>query len=120
MKLILSFKYALAGIRSCFRSEFNFRIHSLLAMIALLISALIKISTLEWIAVCFCITFVFTMEMVNTAIEKLCDIIHVERHNGIKKVKDIAAGAVLVAAIFSLITGALIFLPKIIHLIKLV
>lgn len=120
MKLILSFKYALSGIRSCFKSESNFRIHSLLAMIALLISALINISTIEWVAVCFCIAFVFTMEMVNTAIEKLCDIIHVERHNGIKKVKDIAAGAVLVAALFSLITGAVIFLPKIINLIKLV
>jgi diacylglycerol kinase len=91
-----------------------------MAMITLLISALIKISTIEWIAVCFCIAFVFTMEMVNTAIEKLCDIIHEERHIGIKKVKDIAAGAVLVAAMFSLITGAVIFLPKIINLIKLV
>lgn len=120
MKLIRSFKYALTGIKSCFKSEPNFRIHSLLAMIALLISALIKISTIEWVAVCFCIAFVIAMEMVNTSIEKLCDIIHKEKHIGIKKVKDIAAGAVLISAIFSLATGSIIFLPKLIRYFKIV
>jgi diacylglycerol kinase len=58
------------------------------------------------------------MEMLNTAIEKLCDVVHKEIHPGIKKVKDIAAGAVLIAAFCSVITGAVIFLPKIIHFIK--
>ncbi len=52
--------------------------------------------------------------MLNTAIEKLCDVVHEDVHSGIKKAKDIAAGAVLVSAIFSLITGLIIFLPKII------
>jgi undecaprenol kinase/diacylglycerol kinase (ATP) len=118
MKLIKSFGYALAGIKSCFQSEPNFRIHTVLAIIVLLFSILFKISTTEWIAICFCIAFVIAMEMLNTAIENLCDIVHIEMHPGIKKVKDIAAGAVLVAAFFSLITGAVIFLPKIIHFIK--
>jgi diacylglycerol kinase len=87
-------------------------------MVALLFSIVLKISAIEWIAVGFCIAFVITMEMLNTAIEKLCDVVHKEMHPGIKKVKDIAAGAVLVAAFFSAITGAVIFLPKIINLIK--
>lgn len=56
--------------------------------------------------------------MFNTAIEKLCDVVHKEMHPGIKKIKDIAAGAVLLSALFSLITGVSIFLPKIINLIK--
>jgi diacylglycerol kinase len=118
MKLIRSFGYAWAGLKSCFQSEANFRIHSVLAIVALLFSIVLNISTMEWIAVCFCIAFVITMEMLNTAIEKLCDVVHKEVHPGIKKVKDIAAGAVLVAAFFSLITGAVIFLPKIIQFIK--
>jgi diacylglycerol kinase len=87
-------------------------------MVALLFSIVLKISAIEWFAVCFCIAFVITIEMLNTAIEKLCDVVHKEMHPGIKKVKDIAAGAVLVAAFFSAITGAVIFLPKIINLIK--
>jgi diacylglycerol kinase len=89
-----------------------------LAIVALVFSIVFKISTFEWIAVSFCIAFVLVMEMVNTAIEKLCDVVHKEVHPGIKKVKDIAAGAVLVAAFFSVITGAVIFLPKIINFIK--
>lgn len=120
MKLIKSFEYACTGIKSCFQSEPNFRIHSVLAIVALLFSIVFNISAIEWIAVCFCIAFVFVMEMLNTAIEKLCDVIHKEIHPGIKKVKDIAAGAVLVAAFFSLITGGIIFLPKIINLIKFI
>ncbi len=118
MKLIKSFAYAWAGIKSCFQSEPNFRIHSVLAIIALLFSIVFKISTPEWIAVCFCIAIVITMEILSTAIEKLCDVVHKEMHPGIKKVKDIAAGAVLIAAFCSVITGAVIFLPKIIHFIK--
>lgn len=118
MKLVNSFKYAFAGIRSCFVSEPNFRIHTGFAIVALILSVALDISFTEWIAICFCIAFVICMEMLNTAIEKLCDVVHKEIHPGIKKVKDIAAGAVLVSAFFSLITGAIIFLPKIINLIK--
>jgi diacylglycerol kinase len=118
MKLIKSFAYAWNGIRSCFDSEPNFRIHSVLAIFVLILSIVLNISAIEWIAVGFCIAFVITMEMLNTAIEKLCDVVHQDLHPGIKKVKDIAAGAVLVSAIFSAVTGLVIFLPKIIVLLK--
>ncbi len=118
MKLIKSFTYAWTGIKSCFESESNFRIHLFAAIAAIIASVLLNISAAEWIAVCFCIAFVVTMEMINTAIEKLCDVVHEEVHLAIKKVKDIAAGAVLIAAIFSLITAAIIFLPKIVYFIK--
>lgn len=118
MKLIKSFKYACQGIKSCFESEPNFRIHFFAAITAIIFSVLLSISATEWIAVGFCIAFVTAMEMMNTAIEKLCDMIHKEPHPGIKKIKDIAAGAVLVSAVFSLITAAIIFLPKIIMYFK--
>lgn len=118
MKLIKSFGYALAGIKSCFASEPNFRIHVSFAIVVLIFSVLFNISASEWIAVCFCIVFVISMEMLNTAIEKLCDIVCKEIHPGIKKIKDIAAGAVLISAVFSLVTGTIIFLPKAISLVK--
>ncbi|MEO6539738.1 MAG: diacylglycerol kinase family protein [Ferruginibacter sp.] len=120
MKLIKSFAYAWNGIRSCFVSEPNFRIHSILSIVVIILSLAFHISTYEWIGVGFCIAFVIAMEMLNTAIEKLCDVVHPDIHPGIKKVKDIAAGAVLISAIFSLITGLIIFLPKIILYLKAV
>jgi len=117
-KTIKSIRYAFAGLRSCFDSEPNLRIHFGATIVVLILSIVCNISANEWIAVCFCIAFVISMEMLNTAIEKLCDVVHKELHPGIKKVKDIAAGAVLVSALFSVTTGAIIFLPKIINLIK--
>lgn len=118
MKLVKSFAFAWAGIKSCLQSELNFRMHLVSALAAILLSLLFKISGTEWIAVCFCIALVITLEMVNTAIEKLCDVVSKETHPGIKSVKDIAAGAVLVAAAFSLVTAAIIFIPKIIMYLK--
>lgn len=118
MRLIKSFGFALNGIKKCFISEPNFKIHFLLAVIAIILAFLFRVSTAEWIAVGFCIAFVIVMEMLNTAIEKLCDVVHPDFHPGIKKVKDIAAGAVLVAAVFSAVTGLIIFVPKIIEYLK--
>ncbi len=118
MKLIKSFAFAWEGIKGCFKSESNFRIHLIAAIAAIIFSVMLNVSTAEWIAICFCIAFVMGMEMMNTAIEKLCDMVQAEFHPVIKKVKDIAAGAVLISAIFSLITAAIIFLPKIIYFIK--
>lgn len=118
MKLIRSFAFAWNGLRICFVTEQNFRIHALLTIVAVIFAIVFKISAIEWIATGFCIAFVLAMEMLNTAIEKLCDVVHQDVHPAIKKVKDIAAGAVLVSAIFSLITGLIIFLPKIITWFK--
>lgn len=118
MKLLRSFSYALTGMRSCFVSEPNFRIHLLAALSVLFFGFIFKISAPEWIAVGFCIALVTAMEMINTSIEKLCDVVHKELHPGIKNVKDIASGAVLLSAVFSLITAAVIFLPKIIMYFK--
>ena len=116
--IIKSFAFACNGIKNCFVSEPNFRIHILATVFVAFFGFLFKISAAEWIAVIFCIAFVTVMEMINTAIEKLCDVVHKEIHPAIKKVKDITAGAVLISAVFSLITAGIIFLPKIIMYLK--
>lgn len=113
-----SFGFAINGIRQCFITEQNFRIHTVAAIVAIILAFVFNVSGFEWIAILFCIAFVISMEMLNTAIEKLCDVVHKEMHPLIKKVKDISAAAVLVSAIFSAIAGLIIFLPKIISFIK--
>ncbi|MEP7256310.1 MAG: diacylglycerol kinase family protein [Ferruginibacter sp.] len=118
MKIIKSFVFAWHGLKICFTSETNFKIHVLASIVALLLGAVLNISVAEWLVIIFCIAFVAAMEMVNTALEKLCDVVHEDSHPGIKGVKDIAAGAVLISAICSLIIGLIVFIPKIIMYIK--
>ena len=118
MKLFKSFAFAFNGLKICFASEINFKIHVLFAIIAVLFGIGFKISDTEWLVVVFCIAFVIAMEMINTAIEKLCDVVHKDFHPQIKIIKDMAAGAVLIAAINSLIMAGIIFVPKIIVYIK--
>lgn len=118
MKIVRSFGFAWNGIRECFATQVNFRIHLLLALLAILMGIVLKISSTEWILVFLCIFLVVVAEMFNTAIEKLSDIVEKGFHPVIRSVKDIAAGAVLVSALFSCITGIIIFLPKIMVFIK--
>jgi len=71
---------------------------------------------LEWIAVVVAFGFVIAMEIVNSAIENIADFVSPEKHEMIKKIKDLAAAAVLIAAITAFIIGLIIFVPKILLL----
>lgn len=117
-RLFKSFGYALHGLKLCFVSERNFRIHTASAVTVIVFAFVFNISSFEWIVIIFCIAFTIAMEILNTAIEKLCDFVYKDDHPAIKKVKDISAGAVLVSAIFSLVAGLIIFFPKIIIFFK--
>jgi diacylglycerol kinase len=118
MKLMRSFAFAFNGLKICFSSETNFKIHFLLGIVAVSLGIGFHISAVEWIAVLFCITLVMTLEMMNTAVERLCNVVHKEFHPAIKHIKDIAAGAVFISALFSLMTGLIIFVPKIVLYLK--
>lgn len=118
MKVLKSFAFAWNGLKVCVVTQTNFKIHLFFAAVAVLLGINFHISVMEWIAVAICIAVVLITEMLNTAIEKLCDVVHKEIHPGIKSVKDISAGAVLVAAVISFVIGAVIFLPKILVFIK--
>ncbi|WP_129714690.1 diacylglycerol kinase family protein [Pedobacter sp. SYP-B3415] len=106
-----SFYYAWSGIRKLFWAEHNMRIHLACAVVAIIVGAALKISIHDWIIITGCIAGVFIAEAFNTAIEKLCNVVHPERHPGIGSVKDISAAAVLIAAVAAFITGMLVFLP---------
>ena len=114
MKFIQSLQFAITGIAAFFRNETNGQIQLGAAIIAVILGWIFQIAPMEWLVVVLCITMVLTLEMINTAIEKLCDVMHPGYHPQIKIIKDIAAGAVLCAAIGSVIAGAIVFLPKMI------
>lgn len=117
LKQANTFFNAANGIGQAIKQEPNMRIHVVAAGTAIAIGCILGLSAMEWGIVIGCIVLVISMELINTAIESLCDLITLEFNSQIKLIKDIAAAAVLVAAIGSVITGAVIFLPKIIHLI---
>jgi undecaprenol kinase len=105
---------AFAGIKKCFQSETNFKIHTLIAFVVFFVGFFLGLSMLEWVIVLITIAMVLATEMLNTAIEKICNFIHPQYHLNIKAIKDIAAGAVLIVAIASAFIGGIIFIPKII------
>ena len=111
-----SFVYAWEGIVSFFIWEQNAQIHLIFTFLVLVLSVTLGVSNWEAIAVVFSIAFVWVAEMINTAIEKTIDFVSMERHPQIKLIKDIAAGAVLVASLTAVIVGSFIFIPKLIAL----
>lgn len=113
MKLIKAFGYAFQGLFIFFSRDSNGKLELCFAVIAIATGFILHISALEWVAVLLCIAMVLSLEMFNAAIEKLCDIVEPNFHPAIKIIKDIAAGAVLLSAVVSLIIGLIIFLPKI-------
>ncbi len=114
-KFFRSFGYALKGITTVFKEEFNARVHFLAALVAVTLGVVLKVTWFEWIILILVIGGVFAMELINTSIEGLADLYSREHNPKIKKIKDLAAGAVLVAAITALLIGLVIFLPKILN-----
>ncbi len=107
---IKSFGYALHGLRYVLTTQVNFQIHLVIAVVVIIAGFIFNISTWEWIAIAFSIGFVFVAEILNTALDVLCDRVHPEEHASIRVVKDVAAGAVLIAAVTALVIGVIVFL----------
>lgn len=110
-KFFLSFKYAFHGLFTLIKSERNFQIHLIALITVVCLGCYFDISRFEWIAILLISAAVLSTEAINSSIEKLCDHLHPQKHNAIKKVKDIAAGAVLLLAITAIVLAILIFLP---------
>ena len=103
--------YALNGIVVFLRHCSNMLWHFSAAALAIVGGSILGISRNEWVAIVLVIALVVVAEMINEAIESLCNHLHPEHHAAIGKVKDIAAGAVLIAAFTALTVGAIVFLP---------
>lgn len=112
------FIHAINGLVSAIRSEVNMRIHIIVSVLVCIAGFYFQISSVEWIVLVLCIVLVISFELINTSIEELCNMVQPEQHPIIKKVKDIAAAAVLVAATGSVVAALIIFLPKLISLLS--
>lgn len=110
-KFFKSFTYAFEGISTAVKQQ-NMKFHLLSAVVVLIAGFLTGLSVIEWCVIIAVIAIVISLEMVNTAIEALVDLASPKLHPLAKVAKDVAAGAVLVFAIASVIIGGLIFFPK--------
>ena len=109
-----SFRFAFNGIRAFFRQEHNARIHFIATIAAFFGAWWFGLSRNEIISLVLVIGFVWSAEIFNTSIERIMDFIAGDFHPQVKLIKDIAAAAVLIAAFAAIVTGAIIFIPKII------
>jgi diacylglycerol kinase len=110
--------YARNGIKLIFKNERNFRIELVITVLVILAGVFFKVSHFEWIALSLVISMVLISESINSAIEALCDTVSQDFKINVKYAKDVSAGAVLVSALVSVITGLIIFLPYIISLLQ--
>jgi diacylglycerol kinase (ATP) len=106
-----SFRHALAGIALMLRSQHNAWVHLCATVLVIVAGVLARLSRPEWCWIVLAIVSVWTAEALNTAFEFLCDVTSPQFHPGVKRAKDVAAGAVLIAAIGSVAIGAIVFLP---------
>ena len=108
-----SFYYAARGIIYFFNEGVHAKIHGIATIIVVSTGFYFKISRNEWLALLLSCALVLCAEAINTAIEKLTDMVSPGHHKQAEFVKDVAAGAVLIAAIFAVVIGLIIFIPKI-------
>lgn len=109
--LYKSFGYAFQGIFDTVRKERNIKIHLFATVCVIIAGILLHITKAEWITCLILFGLVISLELVNTAIESVVDLVTEERRPLAKRAKDAAAGAVLVSAIFAAVIGLMIFIP---------
>jgi diacylglycerol kinase (ATP) len=109
-----SFRYAFDGMRQFFAGQHNAIVHAVATVIVIVLGIVFKLHAMEWLCITIVTGLVWMAELFNTAIEKLCDLVSPGFNPKVKFIKDVAAAAVLAAAITAAITGLIIFIPKIV------
>jgi diacylglycerol kinase len=115
---LLSLKYAFQGLLQVFSNEVNFRIHMAVAILVVGLGALSGINKTEWLVIIFCIGWVAALEIMNTAVERLVDLVSPQYSDKAKQIKNMTAAGVLVAAIVAALAGVMVFLPYLLSFIK--
>ena len=109
---IKSISYAFKGALYLLKTESSIQIQFVIALLVVVAGFYFELSSTEWILQIICIGLVMSIEGINTAIEYIADFIHPEHHHKIGRIKDIAAGAVFIAAIAAVIVALIIYYPK--------
>jgi diacylglycerol kinase len=115
--ILKSFGFAINGLKGIILQERNFKIQLSLGALAVILGFILNLNPNEWLDLVIVITLVLILELVNTSIEEMVDLVSPEIQEKAKVAKDVAAATVLVASIGSVIVGVLLFLPKILTLL---
>lgn len=111
MKFLKSAHHALRGIMSVLRTESNFRWQFLALLIVVMAGVFFEVTVPEWVALFLTMALVLSLEIINTAIEKILDMVKPRLDDRVALIKDIMAGAVLIVSLAALLVGLFIFLP---------
>lgn len=112
-RLINSFKYAGEGLLHSIKKEKNFQIHCVVAILAIASGCFFSLSKVEWMVIVLCVGMVLAFELLNTAVEQVCNMVQPGFSPAVKIIKDVSAAAVFLVVVMAVICGAVIFLPKI-------
>jgi len=113
-EFLRSFVFAFAGVRYTVRTQRNMRVHLAIAIVAVALGLWLQISPIEYALVFIVITSVIVAEMFNTVTEAIVDLATQQYHDLAKIAKDVAAGAVLLNAMLSVLVGCFIYIPHLI------
>lgn len=113
-----SLGHALDGIEYAINHERNIKIEIFISILVSILGFLFKINIIEWCIIIITFSLVLGLELVNTAIERTVDLVTKDYYELAKNAKDVAAGAVLIVSMFSVVIGIIIFLPKVINMVK--
>ena len=111
-RILISMSHALHGLRGMFSSEPNVRLHLIALVVAIGGGFVLHLSWMEWALVAIVTTLVLAAEAMNTAIEGLCDVVHPDHSEAIQRVKDTAAGGVLLCAVGALVVATLLLASR--------
>lgn len=117
-KRLASFRFAFSGIKHALLHEHNFRLHLVATLISVAAGFYFDINKTDWLILVFAIGFVLIAELFNSAIELIADFISPGKHETIGKIKDISAGAVLIAVLISVIAGTMVFWPYVEQIVR--
>lgn len=108
-RLLKSFKYAIRGLVKTFREELNLKIQTIIAILVIILGIYFNITQFEWLVLVLVIGLVILMEVVNSAVERITDVLKPRINSYVKEIKDIMAAAVMLASIMAVIVGIIVF-----------
>ena len=115
-RFLKSFKYSLDGLKYAYKNEQSMLVHLIVTIIAITLGILFKISNFEWIITIFVLSVTASLELLNTAIEAVCDMVTLEYNKLAKVAKDTASASVFFTSMLGAVSGLIIYVPKFIEL----
>ncbi len=110
-RLLKSFHFAFKGLKKVWQTEKNFRIHSIIGLLVIMLAAYIGIQGFDYLILLIVIALVLILEIFNSSLERLVDMLSPSTHHFAKEIKDLLAAAVLIAAALAAVVGVVIFWP---------